>query len=354
LGRIKLSTLWHLGFQSLFLALLGLIGQWQPLRNGSVVLHFDSYWIPISFAVVGALLAVADLAIVIFLYQKYNNITSDNKLKYSHAVMPILILGVWTFIGIGAFQEKMNPDPDVVMCAPSPAHSIQEKSSLEYPAATAPNDLVCRIVADAKWYERLWMRWTVVDWLLSLCAAGTAIAAAVKNGYNVHVQAVADAAKERNASPPKGLDNCVMILAALTVVATVLDGRMHASQQAERYRMGDLLLQDAIMDYRGSQKTDDDRKALLSNWHRAQDILEGNPRASTSDAKKANLDGSVSAQAATAPLIAPSSVPGQATTQKVTDTPPSTAATQKIEPKRKVPLATVPPPTLRSRRLVRL
>jgi hypothetical protein len=57
--------------------------------------------------------------------------------------------------------------------------------------------------------------------------------------------------------------------------------------------------------------------------------LEGNPRASTSDAKKANLDGSVSAQAATAPLIAPSSVPGQATTQKVTDTPPSTAATQK-------------------------
>jgi hypothetical protein len=281
LAGIRRSSVWHLGFQSILLCLFGLIGQWQPLRNGSVVLRFDSYWVPICFAAIGIFLAFAGLMVVIFQYKKYNKIkpSEDKNLRYSLTALPLFILIVWVFIGIGAFQEKMNPDPDVIMCAPSPAHSIPDKSSLENPAASVPNDLVCRIVADAKWYERLWMRWTVVDWLLSLCAAGTAIAAAIKNGYNVHVQAVADAAKVTNPSPPKGLDNWVMILAALTIIATVLDGRMHASQQAEHYRMGDLLLQDAIMDYRGSQKTPDDRKALLSSWHRAQDILEGSPRA---------------------------------------------------------------------------
>lgn len=51
---------------------------------------------------------------------------------------------------------------------------------------------------------------------------------------------------------------------------------MNPAQQAERYRMGDLLLQDAIMDYCGVDTRDAKAKeTLLSNWHDAQNILEG-------------------------------------------------------------------------------
>jgi hypothetical protein len=68
-----------------------------------------------------------------------------------------------------------------------------------------------------------------------------------------------------------------MWFAALTIVATTLDAKIHPAQLAERYRQGDLLLQDGIMDYRHSQKTAADEQALLDVWHQAQRILEGAP-----------------------------------------------------------------------------
>lgn len=68
-----------------------------------------------------------------------------------------------------------------------------------------------------------------------------------------------------------------MWFAALTIVATTLDAKIHPAQLAERYRQGDLLLQDSIMDYRHSPKLPADDEALLVSWHQAQKILEGVP-----------------------------------------------------------------------------
>jgi hypothetical protein len=45
------------------------------------------------------------------------------------------------------------------------------------PVTESGSDAAKNIFFDAKWYEVLWMRWTAVDWILSLLAAGTAIAA---------------------------------------------------------------------------------------------------------------------------------------------------------------------------------
>ena len=134
-------------------------------------------------------------------------------------------------------------------------------------------ELVKRIVNDSGWYETLWMRWTVTDWVLTLLAAGTAITAAVKNAFSSHNQAVAQAAGNTAQSSSK-IDKWVMVFAALTIIATTLDAKMHAGQLAERYRMGDLLLQDAIMDYRGSDRGPDAEQTLLAAWHQAQRILE--------------------------------------------------------------------------------
>jgi hypothetical protein len=61
------------------------------------------------------------------------------------------------------------------------------------------------------------------------------------------------------------------------VTESVSDAKIHPAQLAERYRQGDLLLQDGIMDYRHSQKTAADEQALLDVWHQAQRILEGAP-----------------------------------------------------------------------------
>jgi hypothetical protein len=92
---------------------------------------------------------------------------------------------------------------------------------------------------DSKKYEILWMRWTVVDWVLGLLAAGTAITAAMKNAFTTHSQAAAVAAAAA-ANPPSSVslkvDMVVMIFAVLTIVATTLDAKMHAAQSAERYR----------------------------------------------------------------------------------------------------------------------
>ena len=155
----------------------------------------------------------------------------------------------------------------LVACAP--------KQTTEY----VP-DQVKSIINDAQWYEVLWMRWTVTDWVLTLLAAGTAITAAVKNAFSTHNQAQAQAAAAAVGGPAPvqtsgKVDKWVMVFAALTIIATTLDSKMHASQQAERYRMGDLLLQDGIMDYRLSKRTDVDQDNLLAVWHQAQKILEG-------------------------------------------------------------------------------
>ena len=53
---------------------------------------------------------------------------------------------------------------------------------------------------DSKKYEILWMRWTVVDWVLGLLAAGTAITAATKNAFTTHSQAAAVAAAAANST----------------------------------------------------------------------------------------------------------------------------------------------------------
>ena len=42
------------------------------------------------------------------------------------------------------------------------------------PVTESVSDAAKNIFFDAKWYEVLWMRWTAVDWILSLLAAGTA------------------------------------------------------------------------------------------------------------------------------------------------------------------------------------
>ncbi len=144
------------------------------------------------------------------------------------------------------------------------------------PVTESVSDAAKNIFFDAKWYEVLWMRWTAVDWILSLLAAGTAIAAAVQNAFSNHAQAQALAGGQAAPATAR-VDRLVMWFAALTIVATTLDAKIHPAQLAERYRQGDLLLQDGIMDYRHSPKKAADEQALLDVWHQAQRILEGAP-----------------------------------------------------------------------------
>ncbi len=137
-------------------------------------------------------------------------------------------------------------------------------------------------------YSWLWTNWTATDWVLTILAAGTAIGAAVKNAFSAHNQAQEQSAKfvaaadaaakgERPAAtvvpPPasNGVDKWVMVLAALTIIATTLDAKMHPGVQADRYRRGDLILQEALMDYKVSK----DEGPLVASWHKAQRVLEG-------------------------------------------------------------------------------
>ena len=146
-------------------------------------------------------------------------------------------------------------------------------------------DNVKYIFVDAKQYEVLWMRRTVTDWALGLFAAGTAIAAAVKNAFSAHNQAQSQSQGNANigrSQTSTNIDRVVMVCAALAVIATTLDAKMHAAQTAERYRQGDLLLQDAIMDYRlSTESAQDKERELLEVWHQAQRILEGAPAVSS-------------------------------------------------------------------------
>ena len=125
-------------------------------------------------------------------------------------------------------------------------------------------DVVKLIYADAYWFHELYMRWTGIDWALTFLATGTAVGAVIKNSYSVKSAAAA----------LSKLDAFLIALAVLTVLATTFDGKLHAAQLAERYRSGDLILQEAKIDYAGSKKQDADRDQLRKRWHEAQDKLE--------------------------------------------------------------------------------
>jgi hypothetical protein len=137
-------------------------------------------------------------------------------------------------------------------------------------------------------YAWLFINWTATDWILTILAAGTAVGAAVKNAFSAHNQVQAQTVKATAAAdaiakgkqpqvdtvqPPSsnGIDKWIMALAALTIIATTLDAKMHPGVQADRYRRGDLTLQEALLDYKVSK----DQAPLVASWHRAQRILEG-------------------------------------------------------------------------------
>jgi hypothetical protein len=161
----------------------------------------------------------------------------------------------------------------------------------------------------------LFINWTVADWLLTLLAAGTAIGAAVKNAFSAHNQAksqaaVADAkaagtipAAADVSAASSNVDKWVMVLAALTIAATTLDTKIHAGVQADRYRQADLLLQEALADYKANMKQD----LLLASWHRAQKILEGIPPSIDTAPKDANIPSAPAANTNTAKSPPPAS-----------------------------------------------
>lgn len=120
-----------------------------------------------------------------------------------------------------------------------------------------------QIFHDAGLDAMLWMRWTAAYWLLATLAAGTAVAAAIKN------------ARTTSNTSPTTTDKSLVLIAGLAALATAATGFISPAQQADRYRMADLLLQDAIMDYRESPRSQADLHNLVNNWHQAQNILEG-------------------------------------------------------------------------------
>src|ERR1700691_3142675 len=77
------------------------------------------------------------------------------------------------------------------------------------PVTESVSDAAKSIFFDAKWYEGLWTRWTAVDWILSVLAAGTAIAAAVQNAFSNHAQAQAQAGGPAAPAPAR-VDRLVM------------------------------------------------------------------------------------------------------------------------------------------------
>ncbi len=154
-------------------------------------------------------------------------------------------------------------------------------------AAFTANTVPWDIANEQAQYAWLFTNWTATDWILTILAAGTAIGAAVKNAFSAHnqvqaqfvnVAAAADAVAKGEPPPAavqmpvsNGIDKWIMALAALTIIATTLDAKMHAGVQADRYRRGDLILQEALLDYKVSK----DQAPLVAAWHRAQRILEG-------------------------------------------------------------------------------
>ena len=178
--------------------------------------------------------------------------------------------------------------------------------------AFTPGTIPYDIANEQLQYAWLFINWTATDWVLTLLAAGTAIGAAVKNAFSAHnqAQANADAAKAAAAGgdteggaklavpADNGIDKWVMVLAALTIIATTLESKMHPDVQADRYRRGDLKLQDALIDY----KVTKDQVPLVAEWHKAQRILEGlpeTPEAAPPASPKVGAEGTTGATSGT-------------------------------------------------------
>jgi hypothetical protein len=117
---------------------------------------------------------------------------------------------------------------------------------------------------DAAEFHRMYWGWTIVDWVLTFFAAGTAVAATMKNTYSV----------QQNQSEPSWLDKTLMVLAILAVLASTFDAKLHASDLAVEYRLGDLAMQRAKMDWANSAKDAAAKKAFLDQWKVAENYLQ--------------------------------------------------------------------------------
>lgn len=131
--------------------------------------------------------------------------------------------------------------------------------------SASKQDVVSLIFGDAYWFHVLWIRWTAVDWVLTFLATGTALSAVIKNSVSV---------KSGAAAALSGWDILLVVLALFAVLGTTFDGKIHAGQLADKYRAGDLILQEARIDYAGSKKDAAATDALIKRWHEAQAMLE--------------------------------------------------------------------------------
>jgi hypothetical protein len=121
------------------------------------------------------------------------------------------------------------------------------------------------VVTDSYWFHELYIRCTAVDWFLTFLATGTALSATIKNSVSVKSAAEADLSK---------WDLLLIVLALFAVLGTTFDGKIHAGLLADKYRAGDLILQEAKVDYAASDKGATAQEELKRRWHEAQTILE--------------------------------------------------------------------------------
>lgn len=151
------------------------------------------------------------------------------------------------------------------------------------PPTLPTGDVIARVYADAVRYHGMYVRWTAVDWLFTFLSAGTAVGAAFKNMRSVTAEK----------SDLSNFDIALAVLAIGTVLGTTFEGKIHAASLAERYRAGDLLLQDAQMVYENSQKQPADTAALVGEWLKAQRILEQAQSPSANEVGKGQGTGTV-------------------------------------------------------------
>jgi hypothetical protein len=139
---------------------------------------------------------------------------------------------------------------------------------MNHPSTHTPKigdpDLAQMLFDDTAEFHRMYWGWTIVDWVLTFFAAGTAVAATMKNTYSV----------QQGQAEPSWLDKTLMVLAILAVLASTFDAKLHASQLAVENRLGDLTMQRAEMQWAYSAKGDPDKKAFLDQWGKAEDFLQ--------------------------------------------------------------------------------
>lgn len=136
--------------------------------------------------------------------------------------------------------------------------------------ANNSKELVQRISDDWLWFHELWIRWLLTDWGLTFFAAGTVVTAAIKNAYS------SKSGVQNNLS---GMDLAVAVLAVGAVLASTFQAKLHASELADRYRYGDLKLQDGkaqyLYDLSSGKTPSEAAKSLFETWQDAQKYLEG-------------------------------------------------------------------------------